>query len=90
MEGKAVQSSGSTGPRDFSAEVHSHFTQLPAPLESGRAALIRRIGNILRSDWSMTEFDGRDVKRWIVAALDGDADALRELGEDLRQIEDDE
>jgi hypothetical protein len=67
--------------------VHANFAQPPVPLESGRAALIRRIGSILRGDWSMTEFDGRDVKRWIDTALDGDAAALGELSGDLRRIE---
>lgn len=59
-------------------------------LPSEREALLRRVGNIMRGDWSMNYFDGRDVKRWINTALDGGADALRELGEDLRGIEEDE
>jgi len=86
--GKAVPSSRNTGPRDFSAEVHGHFAGRAAPLEPERISLLRRVGNILRSDWTMTEFDGRDVKRWIDTALDGDAGALRELGGELRRIED--
>jgi hypothetical protein len=89
---KAVQSSGNTGPRDASEQVHSQFVQPPAPvapLESERASLLRRVGNIMRSDWSMTMFDGRDVKRWINTALDGDADALRELADELTGMEDD-
>jgi hypothetical protein len=36
----------------------------------------------------MMLFDGRDCKRWIDAALDGDAHQLEELGKDLREIED--
>lgn len=32
MSGKAVPSSGNTGPRDFSAEVHGNFASpVPAP-----------------------------------------------------------
>jgi hypothetical protein len=31
MAGKAVPSTGNTGPRDFSAEVHSHFAKPPEP-----------------------------------------------------------
>lgn len=58
------------------------------PLDE-RVALLRRVGNIMRGDWSMTMFDGRDVKWWITTALDGDPAALRELGEDLRAIEED-
>lgn len=85
--GKAVPSSGNTGPRDFSAEVRGQFAGRAASLEPERIGILRRIGNILRGDWTMTEFDGRDVKRWIDTVLDGDADALRELGEELGGIE---
>jgi hypothetical protein len=68
--------------------VCSHCTA--TPLVPERAAILHRIGNILRGDWSMTEFDGRDCKHWIDTALDGGADALKDLGEELRRIEDGE
>ena len=89
MADKSVPSTGNTGPRDFSAEVGAHFAGRVPSLEAGRAALLRRVGNLLRSDWSMTYFDGRDCKRWINTALDGDADALRDLAEELASQEED-
>lgn len=92
MAGKAVQSAGNTGPRDFSEAVHANFAKPPAaipPLESERANLLRRVGNLLRGDWSMTEFDGRDCKRWIDTALDGDMAQLRDLAEELAGKEED-
>lgn len=56
-------------------------------LDSRRDALLRRIANLWRGDWSGTEFDGRDGKRWILAALDGDAGQLAELDRELTETE---
>jgi hypothetical protein len=52
-----------------------------------RATLLRRVASILRGDWSMTCFDGRNVKHWIDTALDGDPRELAELAKDLTDIE---
>jgi len=34
---------------------------------------------MIRGDWSGTEFDGRDVKRWIETALSGDETGIAML-----------
>lgn len=60
---------------------------MPDEIAIDRADLLRMVGSVLRGDWSMVRFDGRDVKRWINTALDGDADQLRELNEMLTEIE---
>jgi hypothetical protein len=57
-------------------------------LTERRVRVIRRIGSIWRGDWSGTMFDGRDGRRWLETALDGDDDALDALESELAAIED--
>lgn len=89
--GKAVPSTAGGGPRDFSAEVGSHFAQpaaVPA-LALGRASLLRRVGDLVAGGFLAATFDCRDVKRWIDTALDGDAGRLRDLDGELTSQEED-
>ncbi len=41
-------------------------------LEEWQIEQFKLIGDLIRNDWSGIEFDGRDVKRWILATLDGE------------------
>lgn len=40
-------------------------------LEEWQVRQFIRIGDLIRGDWSGFDFDGRDVKKWITATLDG-------------------
>lgn len=56
-------------------------------MDERRAAIIRRVGDLIRGDWSMNYFDGRDVKRWLNGALDGNPGLLAELDRELDKLE---
>ena len=52
------------------------FERFKAPhdslvLDEWQIEQFKLIADLIRNDWSGTEFDGRDVKRWILATLDG-------------------
>ncbi len=53
-----------------------------------RAALLDRIAELWRGDWSGHAFDGRDGRNWINAATHGDAAVLAELSGELKSYED--
>jgi hypothetical protein len=47
-------------------------------LSDERVNLIQAVATLIRNDWSMSGFDGRDVRDWLEAALYGtDADVAK-------------
>lgn len=59
------------------------------PLWAQRHALVARIGNLWRGDWTGHRFDGRDGQRWLDAAMGGNADDLAQLAAELTEVEED-
>lgn len=57
------------------------------PVSGSRAALLRRIAELWRGDWTGNTFDGRDGSRWIRTAIEGDEAALTKLAEELAEVE---
>lgn len=56
-------------------------------MDEQRDSLLRRIAALWRGDWSGDMFDGRDGKRWIETALDGNTEALAKLDRELTERE---
>lgn len=52
-------------------------------MDSRRVALLERIGELWRGDWTGHAFDGRDGQGWINTALHGDEADLKKLDTDL-------
>lgn len=50
------------------------------------AKLLRRIGHLIRNDWSGYAFDGRNVLDWIEQVIEGKFD---ELDKELKEYEED-
>ena len=46
---------------------------------------LKRIGSLVRGNWSGSPFDGRDVQNWIYKVIDGKFD---ELDQELKEYED--
>lgn len=54
-------------------------------LSGDRIEIIRLTGLLIRGDWSMTSFDGRDVKRWLDTALYGNPIEVATILTSLRE-----
>ena len=60
-----------------------------ADIAARRHALVARVGNLWRGDWTGHSFDGRDGQRWLDAAMGGNADDLDQLDAELTGYEQD-
>lgn len=65
----------------------SHIRDNADPLWNERRALAARIGALWRGDWPGHVFDGRDGQGWLDTVMNGDADDLAGLADDLAAIE---